>query len=73
MKNHLAFWFLFRVLVSSYLFLNGFGHFCFAWKEIKDGSGQNNGDLQKSVIRFFTVRNPHFFRGNHEQIVPRVA
>ena len=44
-----------RVLVSTYLFLNGFGHFSFGWKEIKDSAGKNT-DLQKVIIRFFTVR-----------------
>ena len=53
-SKSLPIYMLVRVLVSAYLFLNGFGHFTFSWKEVKDNSAKSS-DFQKIIIRFFTV------------------
>jgi hypothetical protein len=60
-SKSLPIYMLIRVLVSAYLFINGYGHFIYAWKEVRDTSAKNS-DFQKVIIRFFTVRKNNFLK-----------
>jgi hypothetical protein len=52
----LSIYMLMRVLVSSYLFLNGFGHFNYFWKRERSNLSTTNAENKfEGMIRFFQV------------------
>ena len=67
-SQNLSIYMFIRVLVSSYLFLNGYGHLCHHWKQQQKQdqtpNGIDSGRFQDfdGIVRFLSVRETVYYK-----------